>query len=377
MKHKKIVNDKKIIWFGALIFLLLFAGLAVSVHLNMRVCVHDYEKNSLDLIRQRLQFLSLDVDTFSATVAHDILFLSRLSCFQQNKEVSASNPHGADFEAIDEDLIAFLKQNEAYYQIRYLDVSGQEIDRAEFVEGEYRIQHSDALQNKKDTDYFQKTIRLEKGEVYVSELDLNIENGVLENRGSAEYPVYVPVVRYATPVFGLEDEMLGILVANVYADSFLEDVRRFQRAGELTFLVNSEGYYLAHPNAAKEFAFDLENRVGNIQQDYPDMAAELLGRCDGYHIEIKDAVFTHHCIFPRTANFEIYQASKRIFGESGKNKYHWILVSVSDKEEIQKTFEHFGGSHFWFLILCGIVISTIVVLLYLVFLKDIDIARRS
>ena len=50
-----------------------------------------------------------------------------------------------------------------------------------------------ALQNKKDRYYFQDTMTLEKGQIFISKLDLNMENGVLEQ------PIK-PMLRLGTPV---------------------------------------------------------------------------------------------------------------------------------------------------------------------------------
>ena len=72
---------------------------------------------------------------------------------------------------------------------------------------------------------------------------------------TVENPEYVPVIRYAMPVFSDNGDRKGAVVFNVYADYFLEDIRRLNKEGDTSFLIDNRGYYLAHSNKSKEFSF--------------------------------------------------------------------------------------------------------------------------
>src|SRR5262249_17274472 len=68
---------------------------------------------------------------------------------------------------------------------------------------------SDAeLQHDGDEDYFQKTIPLAAGDVYISPIELR------QSQGAVEVP-HVPVVRVAAPLFAPDGRRLGIVMANV------------------------------------------------------------------------------------------------------------------------------------------------------------------
>ena len=74
----------------------------------------------------------------------------------------------------------FSTQRRIYDQIRYIDANGDEKIRINFSEkGGYVVPAKD-LQNKKDRYYFAETVKLNEESVYVSPLDLNIEQGKIE-----------------------------------------------------------------------------------------------------------------------------------------------------------------------------------------------------
>ena len=116
-------------------------------------------------------------------------------------------------------LFKTLAMNEKYItQLRYIDENGQEVirvDRNKITE-KIKLVPKNKLQNKKNRDYFINTMRLNKGEIYVSKLDLNIENGEIE-------VPYKPVWRFAMKVF-LNNQEKGIVIVNIFAQYMLEDI---------------------------------------------------------------------------------------------------------------------------------------------------------
>ena len=208
---------------------------------------------------------------------------------------------------------------------------------------------------------------LDKGEVFVSGLDLNVENEIMENRGTEENPKYVPVIRYATPVFSDKGEPRGIVISNVYADYFLDDIRNFQREGEATFLIANDGYYLAHPEKAKEFAFMFDNKDDNFAKDYPEVADRIMENCSKRRIETDDSIFTYRCIYPMASSFGIYEGSKKFTGD--KDNDYWILVTATDKNEVQKTFIDFNSKYLWFGLSYGLTILVVIGLVFLLAFK--------
>ena len=155
---------------------------------------------------------------------------------------------------------------------------------------------------------------LELEEVFISPLDLNVEGGELENRGTAGDPEYVPVLRYATPVFNEQGERKGIVIVNVYAYAVLSFVREKLVGLEASkILINSDGQYLFHQESRKEFSFMFKNRDFSFGIDYPEESLEVLGKNKGtiYNKEEK-----HYVLF-----------EKVWIGDS-----FWVLVNIIDED---------------------------------------------
>ena len=116
------------------------------------------------------------------------------------------------------DLLLFSQQKRIYDQIRYLDETGQEIIRINFNNGESAIVPEENLQNKAARYYFRDTIRLGKGEIFVSPLDLNIDHGRIEQ------PLK-PIIRFGTPVFDRRGNKRGVLLLNYFGAELLHVFR--------------------------------------------------------------------------------------------------------------------------------------------------------
>lgn len=116
-------------------------------------------------------------------------------------------------------LFETLTEHEKYItQLRYLDINGNEIVRVDRNKPneEIHLVEDEKLQNKKHRDYFSETIKLKKGEVFLSKLDLNIEHKKIE------IP-HKPVYRFAMPVF-CHDEPKGIIIVNLFGKYLLENL---------------------------------------------------------------------------------------------------------------------------------------------------------
>ena len=85
-----------------------------------------------------------------------------------------------DYGNIAENWTVFSTQRGIYDQIRFIDTNGNEKIRINYGEQGGYVVPLQELQNKKDRYYFTETIQLNEGSVYVSPLDLNIEQGNVE-----------------------------------------------------------------------------------------------------------------------------------------------------------------------------------------------------
>ena len=118
-----------------------------------------------------------------------------------------------------------------------------------------------------DAPYFRDTIRLAPDEIYVSPVDLNAENGVIETP-------HVPTMRIAMPVLAPDGKPFGIVIVNVDMRPALDRVRSSVRPARSIYVVDARGDYLVHPDRAREFGSQL-GRPTDWRNDFPDLAASI------------------------------------------------------------------------------------------------------
>ena len=143
------------------------------------------EKNEVKNVRLQVETI---VNNFNSIIS-DLMILS--GHYEVQKVLEGGGPH--DRECLAEEFMTFCKNKGTYDQIRYLDETGKEIIRTNFNEGNPYITPEEQLQFKGKRYYFEDTFRLNKGEVFVSPFDLNIEKGGIEK------PLK-PMIRFGTPI---------------------------------------------------------------------------------------------------------------------------------------------------------------------------------
>ena len=165
-----------------------------------------------------------------------------------------------------------MPAKKVYMQLRYLDEAGNELVRVDYDGRQTRRVLSEELQNKAGSYYFTETMNLDIGQIYVSPLDLNREQGQIE-------APYKPTIRYATPVFDSQGERRGLVIANVLAITFLHTDLMFPHSEQAeTFIADREGYYLhhsAHPDKEWGSPVDLGSGHG-LRRDFPALADHVL-----------------------------------------------------------------------------------------------------
>jgi len=136
-----------------------------------------------------------------------------------------------------------------YDHIRFIDPAGNELVRVNSVEGVPVVVADDDLQPKAGRYYIDELNDLERNEVYISPVDLNIE------RGEIELP-HKPVMRFGTSVYGDDGNLEGFVVINVLARPMLDAVIKQSRFNDGNpMLINEEGYWLVDPTMPASWGF--------------------------------------------------------------------------------------------------------------------------
>ena len=172
-------------------------------------------------------------------------------------------------------LAAEIEAKPIYGQFRIIGLDDDQrelvrVDRAG-PNGAARIVLSGELERKGDRAYFQDTMRLAPGEIYVSPIDLATRQG-------GTTPPHIPTLRVATPLFTADGKRFGIIIANIDMRPALDRVRGTASSGGETYVVNSRGDYIVHPDREREFG-SLRGHATNWRDDFPFFAA-LAGSSD-------------------------------------------------------------------------------------------------
>lgn len=155
-----------------------------------------------------------------------------------------------DFSEVEALWLSYSKHRGVYDQIRYLDLSGNELIRIDAVPGGAIVVAPEDLQNKSDRYYFKQTVAMNESQIYISPLDLNVENGAIE------LPIK-PVIRFAIPFFDQSGAKKGIVILNYAASDILTQIASVATSSfGNVYLLNNDGYWLYNSHDSyTEWAF--------------------------------------------------------------------------------------------------------------------------
>ncbi|MBQ4832446.1 response regulator [Pseudoalteromonas sp. MMG010] len=145
----------------------------------------------------------------------------------------------------------FMQTDKSITQARYITLAdgGHEFVRVDrFLNKVVRIE-DDKLQMKGQRDYVLKASMLDENQVYISPINYNRENGVIQQP-------FVSTYRVAKPVFNDKRQVFAILVLNYDAEPLFKSLTFSSPKYVQHYLLNSHGEYLYHPQ--KEFRFGFE-----------------------------------------------------------------------------------------------------------------------
>jgi PAS domain S-box-containing protein len=262
----------------AMVALVLLATTAVGVLTYRNIAAFALPR-ALDRIDTNAQLLAgelaasvrgarADVIGFRSSVAAIDIMKAHL---RRGTDPAAEATEAESKKRLGQRFVAELDSKPNYFEFRYIGVDdgGRELVRADRSgpNGSLRIVPDSQLQRKGDRPAFIETIRLPAGEVYVSPVELNRDNGVIETP-------HVPVLRVATAVHTPEGRPFGVVIINVDMRPAFDRIRSAAARSGLGYVVNDQGDYLVHPDPTHEFGFEFARPV-RIQDDFPDFARIL------------------------------------------------------------------------------------------------------
>lgn len=241
-----------------LVFAVLFSAVFFTIDINLRTNENSLRKEAV--LSHMKNIVQVEADSAYSQidrVVSDALFL--LDSYKLGIAL------GCSVDELEAQWLAFSARSGAYDQIRFLNADGDELIRVNFDGKSSSLTSEDNLQNKADRYYFADSIGLSENDIYFSQLDLNVENGI------TELPIK-PMLRVCILYVDETDVTRGEIVLNYLANDVLEEIRSVSTAGETDiFLVNSSGGWIlntVNPDAEWSFLFP-ERAENSFSNQYP------------------------------------------------------------------------------------------------------------
>ena len=289
----------------------------ILYYYNSNAIINRYEgrlTHATDLIDQKFT-------SYLGEAQKDILHLS-VSPFLQ-KYLKTQNEK--DKSLLEHEYMSVIATKADLFQIRFigLENQGKEVIRVERSLHEILITPEDKLQQKGNRDYFKETITLEKGKVYVSQINLNREYGRVSIPKT-------PTLRVACPVF-LGDSLKGVLVINTDLTALFNSLGSTVSNVTELFLINSDGHYVIHPDTTKTYGFEY-GKAPLFNETFKNSPAEIVEEYQNIFHQNNIVYSIQQVSFPKT-NYEIYclLAANRslLLVEYFKWQRNFILITLS------------------------------------------------
>ncbi|BBO89635.1 ATP-binding protein [Desulfosarcina ovata] len=217
-------------------------------------------------------------------------------------------------------FINFSSAHSDYDQIRIIDRAGMEVVRINQNNGAPMAVADRERQAKKHRYYFAETMRLTKGGIYVSPLDLNIEHNQLETPRK-------PMIRFATPIYSRQEVKSGMVIINYTAQHLLNQFSPASKGSDSQLmLLNADGYWLKGATPEDEWGFMYPNGQNlTLGRRYPELWARINTVKHGQMVT-DQGIFTFGTIYP-LEECPGCATTPKPNQLSDTRDYSWIIVS--------------------------------------------------
>jgi len=224
----------------------------------------EVERQHLEMADQMKEALSNGVAAIDASLqisVRDLKFLAQIPAFRR----AVDSPTSITITPVSEIWAAFAFNKQVYDRIRWIDETGMERLQVDYIGGAVEVAPARDLQNRAGRYFFEDALRLNRGGIYISPLDLYVEGEELQ-------APYVPTVRFAAPIFDDKGSKRGILVLNYLAADLLHRFQDRSRVRDVAgWLVNQDGYWLRGPSPGEEFGFMFGRSDLTLPSRYPEV----------------------------------------------------------------------------------------------------------
>lgn len=293
----------------------LLIGLVFSMFCRMEVRLYLDEA----MLEEKLKVIAgttIISENLTSCIA-DLVFLNDLLQLKKPDNLFLiSNDETGQVRNLSEEYQAFSLQRGSYDQVKIISLDGSEVVKIANEAGNIRIVSSQEFQDKQEQYDYLETIRLNKGEVYLSPWDANYEKSDK------------PVVRIGMPIFSRTNEKIGAIMIYYRGDIILSKFKdvtddRFRAA----MLLNSEGYWLT----SLEPEFIVPDKQNQTFAKWNPEVWEIIKNKESGQVDNKDGLYTFTTVYPfKTQN--LYGRSQTVTNTASIDTYYWKAVAYIPAE---------------------------------------------
>ena len=165
----------------------------------------------------------------------------------------------------------FLQSKLEYYQVSIVGVEykGKELLKVIQTRENIIIAGQNYLKSRHGEDSFGQALRLQPGQIYVSDIHLKRINDLI-------MVPHVPAISVSCPIYSAKGKILGVIIIDAELSSIIKDLQKLKDESALLFLANDKGEYLIHPDPEKSFAYEF-GKSYKIQDDIAESGEILKG----------------------------------------------------------------------------------------------------
>lgn len=300
------------------------------------------------------QINKLNVQTMLSSVTADLKVIKDSSILNDY----VNQPSRQTLTELNKMFMRFSKSKIIYDQLRFINTKGMEISRVNYNNGKVYIVKENQFQNIEHTEYFKGTSSLLPDEIYISQFDLNSENGKIEE------PIK-PTIRFGVPIFNNKGEKVGVLIFNYLGQNVLDKINENmkQNSDFNIELLNSEGFFMKSKDENNNWAFMYKNKERiSFKSENEDMW-NIISHNEHGQLENKQNIYYYDTVYP----LSYIRDKKDTNFMQGKGYTYWktIISYPSEKFSFIKSLgaNGFLGVGYIFLIivlLCSVIITYII-----------------
>lgn len=270
------------------LFLPLFSSFAVLILAGAWYVANERLVSELDIMRSNeIGTVILGVRRLDDTLRAPFQQLRTLARDETTRRGFASG----DGEALAKVFATLIHFNEQIDHVSWIDETGMERVRVDNVEGRPVTVAPARLRNESGRYYFREALSLRQDQVYVSPLDLSVDES-----GAVEAP-HKPLLRLASPARDSQSGMRGILMIHVAASHLIDAFSdSLIGARDHVMLLNRDGYRLVSPNSDDTWGF-MFDRESTLASPHP-AAWKAISSIPSGQVELADGLWTWSTVYP-------------------------------------------------------------------------------